>query len=190
MMSVRGVNNVMQHERSSRRWVRRAVMSACSVLVLVLAAAYVLGPGGEAVAVSAVRGLDPGPSASHQGPSAVSGGGAPGNSGPALTEVIYGSITAGRGLRVSAADVFLAGTGRQAGRSARIAVGSPAAYRAVLHLPAGLYVATVSVTANGRRISAAYTLRLSDDGAYDVSATVKATGIFALLPIALMSYVA
>lgn len=179
----------MQLERSSRRWVRRAVMSACSVLVLVLAAAYVLGPGGEAVAVSAAHGLDPGPSANHGSPSAIPAG-APGYTASALTEVIYGTITAGRGFRVSGADVALAGIGRQAGRSARIAVGSPATYRAVLHLPAGSYVVTVSVTANGRRVSAAYTLRLSDGGAYDVSATVKATGIFAVLPIALISYVA
>lgn len=189
MMFCRGVNNVMQHERSSRRWVRRAVMSACSVLVLVLAAAYVLGPGGEAVAVSAAPGLDPGPPASHGNPPAIPED-APGYNASALTEVIYGGITAGRGFRVSGADVALAGIGRQAGQSARIALGSPATYRAVLHLPAGSYVVTVSVTANGRHISAAYTLRLSDGGAYDVSATVAATGIFAVLPIALISYVA
>jgi hypothetical protein len=152
-------------------------MSACSALVLVLAAAYVLGPGGEAVAVSAAPGLDPGPSVGRVSPSAIS-------------EDIYGRITAGREFRVSAAVITLAGTGHQAGRYARIAVGSPAAYRAVLHLPAGSYVVTVSVTANGHRISAAYTLRLSDGGAYDISATVKATGISAFLPIALMSYVA
>jgi hypothetical protein len=178
----------MQHVRSSRRWARRAVMCACSVLVLALAAFYVLGPAGEAVAVSTAPGLDPSPIAGHGGSSAVSGEQGPGY--PGATEVIYGSITVRRGIHVFDANVALAGTGRQSGKSARIAVGSPANYRAVLHLPAGSYMVTVSVTADGKRISDIYPLRLSDGGVYDVSAVVKATGIFSFLPIALLSYAA
>jgi hypothetical protein len=159
-------------------------------LVLVLAAAYVLAPGGEAVAVRAAPGLDPGPSAGRGGPPIIFGVPARSYPVPAQTEVIYGSITVRRGIHISSANVALAGAGRQSGKSARIAVRSPASYRAVLHLPAGSYMVTVSVTADGRAISDIYPLRLSDGGVYNVSAVVKATGIFSFLPIALLSYAA
>jgi hypothetical protein len=172
--------------RRARRRLRNLSIGAASFVVVVIAASYVLMPGGQAVAATIQPGTDPyGAGSSHYlkddyHDCPVSGHGSPTRD----TEVMYGKITGARGVHVSDVTIHIDGTGRQgAHEAAEINVGRGGAYRAVLHLPAGQYQVKVQLTANGRRVQDTKWVRLIDERAYDVSALARASRIFAILPV-------
>jgi len=172
--------------RRTRRGLRNLIIGAASFVVLVVAASYVLMPGGEALAATVQPGSDPYATESGHGfrpdyhDCPVSHHGSHSHD----TEVIYGTISGAKGVRVSGIAVQIDGVSRHPSHdSAEITVGKSGSYRAVIHLPTGQYHVKVVLVANGRRVQDTTSVRLVDGRAYDVSAVVRANRIFSILPV-------
>jgi hypothetical protein len=172
--------------RRTRRGLRNVMIGAASFAVVVVAASYVLMPGGEAVATTVQTGYDPhSTGAGHSfkpdyRDCPVSHHGSPSRD----SEVIYGSISGAKGVKVSNVTVDIEGTGRQSSHdTAEINVGRSGTYRAVVHLPAGPYQVTVRLVANGHRVQDTKSIRLVDERAYDVSAVARDNRVFSVLPV-------
>jgi len=179
--------SVARHKvvRPRKRRVRDVLIGSVSFVILTVAASYVMLPGGQAMAMTVQDGRDPAASyqhgfkptyrdcpVAHRGPTSRS------------TEVVYGSISQKKGVHVSKATVHFDGISREvAHESADVSVGASGSYRAVVHLPAGQYKVTLELSANGKHLDSSRTVRVVDNHAYDVSASVGKGRIFTLLPV-------
>jgi len=131
------------------------VVASTSLLIVALAALYVVKPSRPAIAVD------------------IEQGGVLGN---AISEVIYGKISASRDIRVSDIRIAL-------GNVERISIPSTGAYRSVVRLKPHRYKVTVTLTANGKHLSASRTLRIDLGHAYDISVRVRSRQLFTILPV-------
>lgn len=158
---------------------RDLAIAVASFLVLLVAVSYVLSPSGSAMAMTVDEGHDPGYGA-HYHDCPVSQHGPQSRS----TEVVYGNIAARNGVRVSHVSLRFDGVSRDISRDqAEVTVGSSGTYRAVVHLPSGQYRVTLQLIEDGHRVTATRTVRLLDQRAYNVSASVGRGGIFTFLPV-------
>ncbi len=160
-------------------------MGAASFLVLFSVVLYVVMPTGPGVDMTVRVGRDPATTradGSQSGYEAarVSHRGVKSES----TEVVYGRITGTNGARVSKATLEIEGRSRGVSdQSTEVAVDATGGYRAVLHLPAGRYKATLRMQANGHEVVANRPLQLADSYAYELSASVGTGQVFSMLPV-------
>jgi hypothetical protein len=179
----RAQSRAQAKSKRRRRRRRDAIVGTVSITLLTIVGAYVTLPGSSAMAMTVQEGHDPefGHDVSHHYRDCpVSHHGHQSRA----SEVIYGDIATKRAVHVSKVSVKIQGTTHSnQDETAQIAVGASGAYRAVVHLPDGPYKVTIDLTKNGQHARATKTVRLVDDRAYDVSATVGRGSIFTFLPV-------
>jgi len=108
------------------------------------------------------------------------------NCQPGGPEVIYGSVTAKSGIRLSNITVEIDAVDQHGGHArpcGDISVGANGIYRSTVHLAAGQYRLTVHFSASGKKISESRTAHLQPGRVYQVSSIVRSSRIFSFLPV-------
>jgi hypothetical protein len=168
----------LPQDKSSSPIRQRIITATTSLLLVLLAVAYVFAPHDDQLTVTVRETSNTVPlqttMLARQKPET--------HGCRTCSEVIYGTISAGRGIHVSAVTITLRGQQRNHDK-ARITVAGTGTYRKVVHIASGRYSLTVAARIGRRWVSMTRQVRIRTGHAYQVSVRVRSSGLFIPLPI-------
>jgi hypothetical protein len=165
------------------RRVRRALVGTVSLLVVLAALAYVFAPSrptteltlGE---ISGARAYDRDLSVDYSLTAARVAATA------RYRETFYGEVSSPSGIPVSGARLEIKGAAKKTrGQDARVQIGRPGTYRAIVRLRPGRYDVTMRVVVDGKVKHEGRTIKLRNNRSYEASIKVRESGVVTMFPI-------